>query len=43
MAWSFVQPKRVEMGDEHLRKVWRIFFQIGDGVMGKILSRYVGH
>ena len=35
--------KRARMSDRRLREVWGLFPGIGDGVMGKVMSRYVAH
>lgn len=35
--------KGIKLTDERLREVWKLFPQIGPGVMGKVLDRYVGH
>lgn len=35
--------KGVKLTDERLREVWKLFPQIGPGVMGKVLDRYVRH
>jgi hypothetical protein len=35
--------KQAEMSDHRLREVWKLFPSIGDGIMGKVMSRYVAY
>lgn len=43
----FVQGLRLlkgaKMTDERLREVWKLYPEIGDGIMGKIMAHYVQH
>ncbi len=34
--------KRHPMNDEHLRRIWNLVPKLGDTLMGKVMSRYVG-
>jgi len=35
--------KKAELTDQRLREVWKMLPGIGDGIMGKIMARYVTH
>ncbi len=35
--------KKQRMTDEQIRKIWKLYPKFGDALMGKIMSRYVGH